>query len=92
MFWGFSRRMRVVALIVGILLVAFTVFAALPPESVGFGLGWGSEIVLFLKGCLPILAAFIGLVAIFIGIADLKDKREAKKEEAAVKANGNKSE
>jgi len=82
----------VVALIVGIVLVAFTVFAALPPEAVGFGLGWGSEIVLFLKGCLPILAAFIGLVAIFIGIADLKDKREAKKEEAAVKANGNKSE
>ena len=81
-----------VALIVGIVLVAFTVFAALPPEAVGFGLGWGSEIVLFLKGCLPILAAFIGLVAIFIGIADLKDKREAKKEEAAVKANGNKSE
>ena len=81
-----------VALIVGIVLVAFTVFAALPPESVGFGLGWGSEIVLFLKGCLPILAGFIGIIAIFIGIADLKDKREAKKEEAAAKANGNKSE
>ena len=81
-----------VALIVGILLVLFTVFAALSPESVGFGLGWGSEIILFLKGCLPILAAFIGIVAIFIGIADLKDKREAKKEEAAAKANGNKSE
>jgi hypothetical protein len=82
----------VVSLIVGIVLVLFTVFAALPPESVGFGLGWGSEIVLFLKGCLPILAAFIGFVAIFIGIADLKDKQEAKKEEAAAKANGNKSE
>lgn len=81
-----------VALIVGIILVLFTVFAALPPETVGFGLGWGSEIVLFLKGCLPILAAFIGIVAIFIGIADLKDKREAKKEEAAAKASGNKSE
>jgi hypothetical protein len=84
--------MKMVALIVGIVLVAFAVFAALPPDAVGFGLGWGSEIVLFLKGCLPILAAFIGLVAVFIGIADLKDKQEAKKEEAAAKANVNKSE
>ncbi|HNY21207.1 MAG TPA: hypothetical protein PKO22_03550 [Treponemataceae bacterium] len=76
-----------VALIVGIILIAFTVFAALPPETAGFGLGWGPEILRFLRGGLPILAAFIGLVAVFIGIADLKDKSEAKKEEAAAKAN-----
>lgn len=81
-----------VALIVGILLIAFTIFAALPASVAGFGLGWGADIVLFLRGCLPILAAFIGLIAIFIGIADLKDKKEAKKEEAAAKVNGNKSE
>ncbi len=81
-----------VALIVGILLIAFTVFAALPPAVVGFGLGWSVQIVEFLKGCLPILAAFIGLIAIFIGIADLKDKKEAKKEEAAAKGAGTKSE
>lgn len=80
-----------VALIVGILLIAFTVFAALPSELVGFGLGWGAPIILFLKGCLPILAAFIGLIAIFIGIADLKDKQEAKKEEAAAKLNAKKN-
>ncbi len=78
-----------VALIVGIVLIAFTAFAACSPESVGFGLGWGKEIVQFLKGGLPVLAAFIGLVAIFIGIADLKDKKEAKKEEKAAKAVGN---
>ncbi|HNQ98075.1 MAG TPA: hypothetical protein PKH81_08285 [Treponemataceae bacterium] len=35
---------------------------------------------------MPILAAFIGLVSIFIGIADLKDKQEARKEEEAAKA------
>ena len=79
-----------VALIVGILLIAFTVFAALPPEMLGFGLGWGRDILLFLRGCMPILAAFIGLVSIFIGIADLKDKQEAKKEEAAAKAEARK--
>ena len=81
-----------VALIVGIVLILFTVFASLSPETMGFGLGWGPEIVRFLKGAIPVLAAFIGLVAIFIGIADLKDKKEAKKEEAAAKAGGNKAE
>lgn len=80
-----------VALVVGIILIAFTVFAAMPPDVAGFGLGWGKDILLFLRGCLPILAAFIGLVAIFIGIADLKDKKEAKKEEAQARANGAKS-
>jgi hypothetical protein len=77
-----------VALIVGLILIAFTVYAALPPDVAGFGLGWGKDILLFLRGCLPILAAFIGLVAIFIGIADLKDKKEARKEEAQARANG----
>jgi uncharacterized membrane protein YhdT len=74
-----------VALFVGILLIAFCVFACLPAESVGFGLTWGPAVVEFLKGCAPVLAAFIGLVAVFIGFADIKDKKEAKKEEKAAK-------
>ncbi len=65
-----------ISLIIGIIFCAFTVFAALP-----MGLGWGAEILLFLKGFAPFIAGFIGLIAIFIGIADLKDKNEAKKEE-----------
>lgn len=69
-----------VAMVVGIILIAFTVFAALPA-----GLGWSAEILSFLKGCAPVLSAFIGLIAVFIGIADLKDKREALKEEKTVK-------
>lgn len=70
-----------VALIVGILLVAFCVFACLPQ-----GLAWGADVIAFLKGCAPVLSAFIGLVAVFIGFADIKDKKEAKKEELAAKA------
>ena len=70
-----------VAIIVGLILIAFTVFASLP-----MGLGWGVDIINFLKGSSPVLAAFIGLIAVFIGIADLKDKNEAKKEEQAAKA------
>ena len=41
---------------------------------------------------MPVFAAFIGLVSIFIGIADIKDKQDAKKEEAAMKSGENKNE
>lgn len=64
------------ALIVGIIFVAFTVFAVLPACP----LNWGPEVIAFLKGGAPVLAAFIGLVCVFIGIADIKDKNEAKAE------------
>ena len=70
------------AMIIGLALIAFTVFAALP----GF-LGWGPEIITFLKGAAPVQSAFVGVIAIFIGIADIKDKREAKKEEEASRKN-----
>jgi uncharacterized membrane protein len=71
------------SLIIGILILAFAVFAVLPPET--FGLGWLNEMLAFIKGGVPILALLIGLVAVFIGIADIKDRAEAKKEEAAAK-------
>ena len=71
-----------VALIVGIVLIAFCVFSCLPS---GIGLAWGADIVIFLKGFAPVLAAFVGLIAVFIGFADIKDKKEAKREEESVK-------
>lgn len=64
------------ALIVGILFVAFAVVSILPAP-----LGWWPDVVNFLKGAVPVLAVFIGLIAIFIGVADMKDRAEAKKEE-----------
>ena len=70
------------AMIIGVALILFTIFAALP----GF-LGWGAEIITFLKGAAPILSAFIGIIAIFVGIADIKYKNEAKKEEEASRNN-----
>lgn len=74
-----------VALIVGILLIAFCVFACIPSEVAGFGLSWGKDVLLFLKGAAPVLAAFVGLIAVFIGFADIKDKKEAKREEKSAK-------
>jgi uncharacterized membrane protein len=66
-----------VALIVGALLIAFAIFACIPGP-----LGWMADVINFLKGSIPVLAALVGLIAVFIGIADIKDRLEAKKEEA----------
>ena len=67
---------------VGLLLVAFTVFASLSPEL--HGLGWKDELIHFLKGFLPVLSAFLGIIAILVGSADVKDKREAKRAEREI--------
>jgi hypothetical protein len=66
------------ALLFGILILAAAVLAILP-----IGLDWREDVLSFLRGALPVIALFIGLVSIFIGIADSKDRAEAKKEEKA---------
>ena len=71
------------SLIIGIVILAAAAFAVLPPEAIGFGLGWGEDVLAFLRGGLPVIAVLIGIIAVFIGIADMKDRAEAKKEETA---------
>lgn len=68
-----------ISIILGLIFIAFTVFSVLPMGP----LAWGPEVIAFLKGCAPVLAALIGLICLFIGAADIKDKKEAKKEEQA---------
>lgn len=70
-----------IALIVGLVAIAFAVLAVIP---VGFN--WWQDVLLFLRGSIPVMAVLIGLLAVFIGIADIKDQIEAKKEEAEEKA------
>lgn len=70
-----------VALIVGLLFILFAVYSVLPINA-SWTLEWWPYVLDFLKGGVPILALFIGLIAVFIGIADIKDRIEAKKEEA----------
>ena len=69
------------ALLIGFVIIAAAVFAILPVQTAGFGLGWGNDVLAFLRGGVPVIAILIGLIAIFIGIADMKDRAEAKKEE-----------
>jgi len=68
------------SLTMGIIILAAAVFVALPPEIAGFGLGWWKDVLAFLRGGLPVIAVLIALIAVFIGIADMKDRAEAKKE------------
>jgi len=67
------------ALILGVIIIAAAVFAILPKEF--FGLGWGEDVLTFLRGASPVIAILVGLVALFIGVADIKDRAEARKEE-----------
>ena len=69
------------AVIIGIIILTAAAFAILPKEVIGFGLGWGDNVLVFLKGGLPVIAILIGIISVFIGIADMKDRAEAKKEE-----------
>ena len=68
------------SLIVGLILIGFTVFAGLPQ-----GLGWYKEMLLVLKGGLPIFTALIGLISIFVGVADIRDRQDERKEEEKMK-------
>jgi hypothetical protein len=66
------------ALLFGMVIIGLAVIAVLPA-----GLGWWVSVYAFLRGVLPVLACFIGMVSIFIGIADIKDRAELKKEKKA---------
>jgi hypothetical protein len=66
------------ALVFGILILGVAVFAILPA-----GLDWQEDVLSFLKGAMPVIALLIGLVSILIGIADIKDRAEVKKEETS---------
>lgn len=73
-----------IALLIGIAALLFSFAAVLP-----FGLGWWQDVLLFIRGALPVMAFFIGLIAVFIGIADCKDRRDARKEEEAERSAAN---
>ncbi|MDR0501819.1 MAG: hypothetical protein LBH16_00710 [Treponema sp.] len=69
------------ATIIGLVIIAAAVIAILPANVIGFGLGWGNDVLAFLRGGVPVAAILVGIIAIFIGIADMKDRAEARKEE-----------
>ncbi|GAB4365237.1 MAG: hypothetical protein Kow009_02020 [Spirochaetales bacterium] len=71
------------ALLVGIGLVLLAVYLVLP---VSWSPQWWNSVVEFIKGGIPLGALMIGVLAVFIGITDIKDQIEAKREEEKEKA------
>jgi hypothetical protein len=67
-----------IALLIGILLILFAVYSVLP---FSWSLNWWADVIQFLKGGVPLIAVFIGLISFFVGVADIKDKIESRKEE-----------
>jgi TRAP-type C4-dicarboxylate transport system permease small subunit len=72
------------ALLVGLLFILFAVYSVLP---VAWGLEWWPYVLDFLKGSVPVIVLFIGIIAVLIGIADIRDRIEEKKEEEEEKQN-----
>ena len=68
-----------VALVIGIICVLFAVYSVLPLD--GWGLRWWDEVLQVLKGAIPLISLFVGFIAVLIGVADIRDRIEAKKEE-----------
>ncbi len=64
------------AVVIGILFLTFTVYSVVPGD---WALQWWPYVLDFLKGGIPVLTLLIGLVAILIGIADIRDRMEEKK-------------
>ncbi|MDR1412167.1 MAG: hypothetical protein LBI91_08170 [Spirochaetaceae bacterium] len=64
------------ALLLGLVFILAAVLAIIPA-----GLGWSGDVLAFLRGAAPVIAVLIGIIAVFIGIADIKDRAEAKKED-----------
>ncbi|MCL2007100.1 MAG: hypothetical protein FWG77_03355 [Treponema sp.] len=62
------------ALILGFAVILAAVLTILPA-----GLGWSDDVLAFLRGSLPILAGLIGLILVFAGISDIKDRIDEKK-------------
>jgi phosphotransferase system glucose/maltose/N-acetylglucosamine-specific IIC component len=79
--------MEMTALLVGIGLIIISVLMVLPGV-----LGWWNDVLAFLRGAIPVFAVLIGALAVFIGIADIKDKIEEKKEEEKSKNEENEQE
>ena len=77
------------ALLVGLLFVLFAVYSVLP---VAGRVEWWPYVLDFLRGSVPVIVLFIGIIAVLIGIADIRDRIEEKKEEEEEKQNEESSE
>ena len=63
------------ALILGFTIILVAVLAVLPA-----GLGWKEDVLTFLRGMLPVAFCLIGLILVFVGVSDIKERADARKD------------
>ena len=74
------------ALLIGIVLLIVAIVMCVPG-----GLNWWNDVLTFLRGAVPVFAVLAGVVAVLVGVADIRDKKEAEKEEKEEAANNKSS-
>ena len=65
-------------LLVGIGIVIFAVYTVTP--GIAWGPGWGRYVLMVIKGGIPLVAFFSGVLILLIGIADVKERIETRRE------------
>jgi len=68
----------VISILLGIVFVLVSLWLSVP---ISWGPQWTNEVLTFLKGFLPVMLAFFGLLFVVAGSMVLKDRLLAKKEE-----------
>lgn len=63
--------------IVGLLMVVGGLYLGLPAE---WAVGWFDEVLSVLKGILPLGLIGMGLLTLLLGVADIRDRAEERKE------------
>lgn len=63
--------------IIGLLMIAGGLYLGLPAE---WAVGWFDEMLFVLKGVLPLGLVGVGLLTLLLGVADIRDRAEARKE------------
>ena len=61
-------------LIIGFAVIGVAVLSVLPS-----GLNWGSDVLSFLRGSIPIVAVFVSLILIFLGVSNIADRVSGKR-------------
>jgi amino acid transporter len=66
-------------ILVGIILVIIGLWAIIPKQWFGFGLGWYSQLITVIMGVLPAFLIFIGAVLVWIESEELKISKPKRK-------------
>lgn len=66
-----------ISIIAGVIFILFAGYAGLP---LSWGLQWTDEVLLFLRGGIPVVAVCLGLLFILVGLMVFRDRARIRKE------------